>query len=70
MTNCVALLLAQLACDRAVWRQICHCIWLLSYTNEIKPRLADMQTAAILTHILKQVQKEKVSIMFIFRHSH
>jgi len=45
--------------------QVCHCIWLLSYTDEIKPKLADMQIAAILTHILKQVQKEKVVRMIL-----
>lgn len=51
--------------DDDISLQVCHCIWLLSYTAEIKPRLADMQIAAVLTHILKQVQKEKVVRMIL-----
>mmetsp|Transcript_46353 Transcript_46353/g.96956 ORF Transcript_46353/g.96956 Transcript_46353/m.96956 type:complete len:440 (-) Transcript_46353:296-1615(-) len=45
--------------------QVCHCVWLLSFSADLKPRLADLQLAAVLTHALKLVQKEKVIRMIL-----
>mmetsp|Transcript_45481 Transcript_45481/g.120983 ORF Transcript_45481/g.120983 Transcript_45481/m.120983 type:complete len:440 (-) Transcript_45481:27-1346(-) len=45
--------------------QACHCVWLLSFSPDLKPKLADLQLAAVLTHALKLVQKEKVIRMIL-----
>ncbi|EKX35212.1 hypothetical protein GUITHDRAFT_166039, partial [Guillardia theta CCMP2712] len=45
--------------------QCIHCVWLLSYSPGVKDKLVDMELIAMLVHILKGTQKEKVIRMIL-----
>jgi V-type H+-transporting ATPase subunit H len=45
--------------------QVCHYIWLLSYCPKVQNKLADMEVVALLVHVMKSTQKEKVIRMIL-----